>query len=206
MGGMVCAMLLCLKPLWSDAQTTNRWSPWPQGFSADDLFASGRYEGGTTTGVLFCPVGNPQNRPEINYVTAGLQVGRMLGGVRGSGLLRGSFEVVGEGFGSAIYEGPGSYIAGVTVWLRYNFVPRGWRFIPYVEGGGGLVSTDIDRGLVGQPFNFNLDLGAGVRYLITRQWSVSLEYRFQHISNADLGKRNVGINSQGPILGISYFF
>lgn len=155
---------------------------------------------------MFSPVASQQNRPEINYVTTGVQLGRMFGGVRGSGVLRGSFEVAAEAFGNAIYEGPGSYIAGVTVWLRYNFVPRGWRFIPYIQGGAGLLSTDIDRGLVGQPFNFNLDAGAGVRYLIGRQWSLSLEYRFQHISNANLGNRNVGINSQGPILGLSYFF
>jgi lipid A 3-O-deacylase len=203
---MVCAMLLCLNVSHSCAQTTNGWSPLSQGFDADDLFASGRYEGGLTTGVLFCPVGNPQNRPEINYVTTGVQLGRMFGGVRGSGILRGSVEVAGEAFGNAIFEGPGSYIAGITVWFRYNFVPRGWRLIPYIQGGAGLLSTDIDRGLVGQPFNFNLDAGAGVRYLIGHQWSLSLEYRFQHISNADLGNRNIGINSQGPILGLSYFF
>jgi opacity protein-like surface antigen len=202
----VCAMLLCLNPPPSCAQSTNGWSPLPEGFSADDLFASGRYEAGLTTGVLLSPVASQQNRPEINYVTTGVQLGRMFGGVRGSGVLRGSFEAAAEAFGNAIYEGPGSYIAGVTVWLRYNFVPRGWRLIPYIQGGAGLLSTDIDRGLVGQPFNFNLDAGAGVRYLIGRQWSVGLEYRFQHISNANLGKRNVGINSQGPILGLSYFF
>jgi opacity protein-like surface antigen len=157
-----------------------------------DLFASGRYELGLTSGVLFSPVGVEQNRPTINYAITGIQVGRML--------------VVGEGFGSAVFEGPGSYIAGITVWLRYNFVRPGWRFVPYVQGGAGLLSTDIDRGLVGQPFNFNLDLGVGMRYFIAPRWSVNLEYQFQHISNANLGKSNIGINSQGPILGISYFF
>jgi opacity protein-like surface antigen len=69
-----------------------------------------------------------------------------------------------------------------------------------------LVTTDIDRGLVGQPFNFSLDLGVGLRYFVTRRWSINLEYRFQHISNADLGQRNIGINAQGPVLGISCFF
>ena len=48
------------------------------------------------------------------------------------------------------------------------------------------MSTDIDHSILGQPFNFNLDLGAGVRYFIGRNWSLSLEYRYQHISNANL--------------------
>ena len=188
------------------AQPTNGWSPLPQSFSADDLFASGRYEAELTTGVMFSPVGNPLNRPEINYTTTGLQLGWMPGGVHGRGPLRGSLELLGEVFGNAIYEGPGSYIAGAAVRVRYNFVPRGWRLIPYVEGAAGVVSTDIDRGLVGQPFNFDLEAAIGARYFIAPCWSVNLEYRFQHISNADLGKRNVGVNAQGAVLGISYFF
>lgn len=203
---MVCTVLLCLNSQWSRAEDANAANTMPQSFAVGDLFASGRYEAGISSGVLFSPVGSPRNRPEINYAVTGVQLGWMLGGIHGSGVLRGNFEVVGEGFGSAVYEGPGSYIAGATAWLRYNFVPAGWRFVPYVQGGAGVVSTDIDRGLVGQPFNFNLDLGVGVRYFVAPRWSVSLEYRFQHISNANLGKTNVGINSQGPILGVSYFF
>ena len=65
------------------------------------------------------------------------------------------------------------------------------------------MSTDIDHGIVGQPFNFNLDLGFGVRYFLGRNWSLSLEYRYQHISNAGLNKHNLGINADGPILGVS---
>jgi opacity protein-like surface antigen len=130
----------------------------------------------------------------------------MLSGVKGSGVFRGNFELVGEGFGSAIFEGSGSYIAGMTIWMRYNFVSQSWRFIPYFQGGLGLTSTDISREIVGQPFNFNLNLGVGTRYLFSEHWAVSLEYRFQHISNANTGEHNLGINAQGPILGVSYLF
>jgi hypothetical protein len=59
---------------------------------------------------------------------------------------------------------------------------------------------------LGQPFNFNLDLGVGVRYFVGRNWALNLEYRYQHISNANLGAKNLGINAAGPILGISCFF
>jgi opacity protein-like surface antigen len=85
-------------------------------------------------------------------------------------------------------------------------VPPGSRWIPYTQAGLGLTSTDIDRQIVGQPFNFNLDLGAGTRYLLSEHWALNLEYRFQHISNANTGTHNLGINAHGPILGVSYLF
>jgi opacity protein-like surface antigen len=146
-------------------------------------------------------------RPTIDYSFTSLQLGYMLGDVKGRGWCRGNFELVGEGFGSAVFEGPGGYIAGGTLWLRYNFVPRSSiGLVPYAQAGGGVLSTDIDHSIVGDPFNFNLDAGVGVRYLAGRNWSISLEFRYQHISNANVNHRNLGINAAGPILGVSYFF
>jgi opacity protein-like surface antigen len=174
---------------------------------AAHLFERGSYEAAFSSGALFSPFIATRHRPTIDYTLTGLQLGYMLGNVKGDGWWRGNFELAVEGFGSGIFDGPGSYIAGGTLWLRYNFVSaRSSPLVPYAQAGAGLVSTDIDRGIVGQPFNFNLDLGVGVRYLAGRNWSFSLEYRYQHISNANLGKRNLGLNADGPFLGVSYFF
>lgn len=175
-------------------------------FSIDNLFEHGRYEASFNNGVLFSPYIATYNRPTINYTMTEIQFGYMLTEFKETGFFRGNFEVVGEGFGSGIFAGAGSYIAGLTLWARYNFVRPGCRLVPYLQAGAGLVSTDIDRGIVGQPFNFNLDLGAGFRWFIRPQWALNLEYRYQHISNANTGKRNLGINAQGPILGVSYLF
>ena len=46
----------------------------------------------------------------------------------------------------------------------------------------------------------------GVRYFLSKRWALALEYRYQHISNANIGAENVGINAQGPILGVSFLF
>ena len=113
-----------------------------------------------------------------------------------------------EGFGSGIYEkrsAGGHYIAGGSLYLRYNFIQEGWRLVPYLEGGAGLTSMDINHDYDGMNFNFNLDLGAGARYFITHHCSVNLEALFQHISNADLGAHNIGLNSVGPRLSVSGF-
>jgi hypothetical protein len=174
--------------------------------SVETLFSRGGFEGALTSGVLFSPFIATGGRPTINYTITEVQVGYMLGDVGAKGFLRGNFELLGEGFASAIFDGPGSFIAGVTFWGRYNFVQPGWRWVPYAQAGMGLTSTDIPHEIVGQPFNFNLELGIGTRYFLSPKWAMQLEFRYQHISNANSGEHNIGINSCGPILGVSYFF
>jgi hypothetical protein len=114
--------------------------------------------------------------------------------------------VLPEIFAADIYHGPGNYIAGATLWLRYNFVPEGWKFVPYIEGGGGGTSLDIPHNYDGKDFNFNLEAAVGFRYFIMPRCSLNAEYRFQHISNADLWDKNIGVNASGPSVGVSLFF
>jgi hypothetical protein len=184
----------------ASAQTTN------DTFFTGNLFEARRWEANISSGVLFSPIGTPKDRPVINYTITTLQLGYMLSDVKGPGILRGNFELAGDVFASKVFIGPGSYIAGGTVWIRYNFVPAGWRIIPFVEAGAGLTTTDLDRKFVGQPFNFNLNAAVGLRYFVAKHWSINLTCQYQHISNANTGKKNVGINAYGPILGVSYFF
>ena len=141
----------------------------------------------------------------MNYELTEIQLGYLLTDVHGSSFWRGNVELLGSGFGGPIINGQGSYVAGGTVWLRYNFVPHAGHFVPFVEGGAGLTSID-NRELVGQDFNFNLNLGAGVRCFFRSDWSANLEYRYQHISDANLTPHNVGVNASGPFLSISHFF
>src|SRR5690349_11237732 len=198
----VCLIVLGLRRSQAaDAQTNGQ--P-PEAFG--NLFAVGRWEGSFNAGVLFSPVIATYQRPTINYTITSLQFGTMLSELKGTGWLRGNFELAGEGFGSAIFQGPGGYIAGITLWGRYNFVRPDWRFVPFVQVGAGLTATDINRGVVGQTFQFNLDIGIGTRYFLAGHWSVNLECRYQHVSNANTGKHNLGINAIGPLLGVSYFF
>jgi opacity protein-like surface antigen len=201
------AMLILLSSHPAGARESGEEQDTPEASVPEHFFDRGRYEAALTSGVLFSFSGPRHDRSPINYTVTGMQLGYMLGDVKGDGWWRGNLELAGEGFGSSIFEGDGSYIAGGTLWLRYNFVPRGWwGLVPYAQAGAGAVSTDIDHGIVGQPFNFNLDLGLGARYFVGRNWSLNLEYRYQHISNAGLDKHNLGINADGPILGASYFF
>jgi len=171
-----------------------------------DYFQRGRYELTLSSGALFSPVGADQHRHTLNYVLNGLQLGWMVTDVDRAGWLRGNVEVAGEAIGAAVYQGRGSYLAGATLWARYNFVQPNWRVVPYLGAGAGAEATDMDPRLIGETFNFNLDIAIGARCFLAQKWALDLECRYQHISNATIGRHDIGINAVGPMLGVSYFF
>ena len=49
-------------------------------------------------------------------------------------------------------------------------------------------------------------IGAGFSFLLTEQSGLSLEYRFRHVSNADIQKPNRGLDSHIAAIGYSLFF
>ncbi len=174
--------------------------------SVESAFDRGAWEATLNEGIMFSPFLATKNRPTLNYELTEVQLGYMLTPVRGASFWRGNLEVVGSVFDGWIVEGRGTYVAGGTAWLRYNFVPVSCRFVPFLQAGAGLTATDLDRRLEGEAFNFNLDLGVGARDFVTPKWSVNLEYRYEHISNANLSSRNIGINADGPMVSVSFYF
>ncbi len=191
------AALGCSSVLAADADPKN---------DVREIFQSGRYEVSLMSGLMFSPIGADRNRATEDYTVTGLQVGRMLSDVGGSGWYRGNWELALEAFGGAVVKGRGSYVAGGTLWARYNFVQPDWQVVPYFQMGGGAGGTDMDRRLIGETFNFNLDAAAGMRWFISEECALNLEFRYQHTSNATIAKHDLGINAVGPLVGISFFF
>jgi len=171
-----------------------------------DCFHHDRYEMTLMSGAMFSPIGADKHRSTEDYTLSGLQLGWMLTDVNDAGWLRGNWEVSLEAMGGQVFVGKGSYLVGGTVWFRYNFVQPNWRVVPYLQAGGGAEATDMDRKLIGQTFNFNLDVAAGARCLVAPNWALDLECRYQHLSNGTIAKHDIGINAVGPMLGVSYFF
>lgn len=178
----------------------------PPPVKARSFFARGNWEGMAGGAVMFSPLGAVGGRPEVNYAMAVGQAGYMLTEVRGPGLLRGNFEAVGEVFGGSIYQGRGSYVTGLTLWGRYNFVPQDWRVTPYAQLGLGIGMADKDKNVFGSLFGFNIDAALGARYFVRPQLALHAEYRFQHISNANTAPHNLGINAHGPMVGVAWLF
>lgn len=176
-----------------------------QNDGVDSFFERDKYEIRADTAMMLSPVGADKGRPTVNYTLSSVQLGWMLTDVN-SCWLRGNVEVAAGAIGGTVFEGRGSYLVGGTGWIRYNFVQPGWRLVPYVQGGLGAEATDFDPTLIGERFNFNLNIGVGTRWFVAKNWSIDLECLYQHISNAKISHTDVGINAVGPMLGVSYFF
>jgi hypothetical protein len=169
-------------------------------------FEKGKHEASVGAGVFFSPFGASKSRPTENYAGPLVQIGYMLNRPDHGAEWRGNFEVLGELSGAGDFEGSGNYVASTTFWLRYNVVPPKWDLVPYLQIGGGVSLTDIDHKIFGQAFNFNLDAAVGFRYFVKPDCSLNAEYRFQHISNANMAEHNLGINAQAPVVSVSWYF
>jgi opacity protein-like surface antigen len=93
---------------------------------------------------------------------------------------------------------------GATLVLRYHFL-RGGRLIPFVEAGAGMLGTDFDVPGQHDGFNFTLQAGAGAHVPLSSRVALTGEWRFHHISNAQLNEPNGGINDNLLLLGVTYF-
>jgi opacity protein-like surface antigen len=200
------ALFLVLIALRSSAQTNSPASSTPPEWALDDNFSVGWHEVQLGSGVYFSNIYNAPNRPKIDYAVGFAQAGYMITKPGEDSWYRGSLEVAPEIFGAGIYHGPGTYITGATLWFRYNFVQPGCKFVPYFQLGGGGTVQDLPHTYDGKDFNFNLGAAAGVHYFIRPKLALNVEYRFQHISNADLWDHNIGSNADGPMVGVSVFF
>jgi len=109
-----------------------------------------------------------------------------------------------------VFDGAGSYLLGPSIHVRYNFTQPEWKFVPYIQLGGGLTFTDAhedqSQRAIGQELEFTPQAAIGFRYLIDSQGSLDAEFIYHHISNAGLADRNLGINALGGMIGFSYFF
>lgn len=198
-------IFLCI-PLYAQAQEPSKNKP-P---SPEDVFTRGRLSLQLVSGVINSMTKLPEGSPVLGYAQTNVRVGWMTQSPsQEKSFWRGNWEVIGEVSNSFIYKGPGTYIGGVTALLRYNFVQPGWRFIPFVQGGVGIVYNDIyedeTQKAVGQAIEFTPQCSLGLRYLINKNWSVDGEAIFHHISNAGMANRNRSLNSLGGFVGVTYY-
>jgi hypothetical protein len=99
------------------------------------------------------------------------------------------------------------YLAGFSpLMLEYKFLDskRGWA--PNVLLGAGFAYTnwkDIASHELGSEFEFLLHAGTGLEFFLDRG-SVSLNYRFFHVSNAGIKRPNIGLNAHVLSLGFRF--
>lgn len=75
-------------------------------------------------------------------------------------------------------------------------------FRPVLRAGVGMMYTER-RVPVGEThYNFSLFAGMGVEAALGARTALSLEYRLHHLSNANTGNRNLGINAHTILIGV----
>jgi hypothetical protein len=153
------------------------------------------------------------DQPTFDYVLESLRIGYMIINPTGHGLWHGNLEVLLDASGGEFFRGPADYLVGGNVLLRWNFlqVPKP-KWVPYFQLGAGVLyhdARDVDtrpQAVLGSNFEAMLHAGIGIRYHLNRTWSIDGELGYRHISNASSTTHNLGLNSLGGQLGLSYFF
>ena len=98
-----------------------------------------------------------------------------------------------------------SYGIGASpVGAQVNFV-HFRRVEPFLTSAGGFLY--FNRQMFGQTnFNFTAQLGGGVQlFSANRRTSLDVGYKYHHISNANLGNQNPGMDSHMVFIGLSLF-
>ena len=114
-------------------------------------------------------------------------------------------------FGGGIFDGPGDFLIGAEMLLRYNFVQPGSRLVPFMQiGGGGVYSDAADddsvQHLIGTDLSFILEGGIGLRWKLNARCAIHCALDYRHISNAGLARHNAGVNALGGLIGLSIFY
>jgi len=119
----------------------------------------------------------------------------------------GSFQVFLEPSIAYITHPARTYLLGASAIFRHNFLL--WdRVVPYIDGGAGILNTNLRIQALGEVIEFMAVGGVGALFRVGRRTTVDLGWRYQHISNAGQteNRRNIGINSHFFHGGISWHF
>jgi len=89
--------------------------------------------------------------------------------------------------------------------LSHWNVPYIDRFVPYIEGGLGMLYTDLRGYGLGGHFSFAETVGVGMAYCLDDNMTFNLGWRFRHMSNAGIYESNSAVNSYMFLAGFTYF-
>jgi len=174
--------------------------------TATEEFNPHRFEFALESGYLFGAI-NPPTDYQIGaeFLTARVRWGV----VRGDTWLRGYHQFYLTAIAEPIFRGIENHYFGFNLGMRYNFVQRRSRFVPYISGGVGAGWIDSHPeipGGQGQDFTFNILSTAGISYIVNDHWKIDVGALYQHLSNGGQTDPNPSLNLFGPQVGLNYSF
>lgn len=123
-------------------------------------------------------------------------------------------EYVGEINISANYNIPSNNEYQSDSFTGYGLTPLGFQFNfnqnktvqPFLKSSTGFMYFNKpfpdDRGV---KFNFTLEFGTGLEFIITQNISFTVGYKYHHMSNGQFGQINPGVDSNVFYTGITIF-
>ena len=179
----------------------------PTSPSARDILKRGTIEVGGVVG-FWQALDGPFHGPSANRSAVFIKprIGMVMTDEIPAGLLTGNLEVLAEPVFAHFTQPFPAEAAGGTLVFKYNFLSFG-RWMPFWDAGVGMLWTNLAPRIPEQstPLNFVIETGPGVQYFMTEQTTLTLGVRYSHISNADTGERNIGLNAILPYAGLSWF-
>jgi len=146
----------------------------------------------------------PRNISHINLLILEPAIGVIAWDSPRSRLPLSRFEIVQEGIlGNAVH--PGGRITGTTLLFRLEGKPHR-RVVPFFDFGAGALNTTLDKRvpeLTGHT-QFTPQGGPGIQYFFHSQRAFIIQYRYMHMSNADLQLPNHGFNANLITVGFRW--
>lgn len=176
-------------------------------FAARDVMKRGTLELGGAVGyaqgTTAIGAGPSANRSAVFVLP---RVGMVLTDPLGKSWWQGNIELLLEPVFARFTKPFAAEAAGGSFVLKYNFLSFG-RWMPFWDAGAGMIWTNLAPRIPEQStqFEFVLETGPGVHYFVTDRITWTMGVRYHHISNANLGDRNTGINGVLPYVGVSFF-
>ena len=176
---------------------------------ARDILKRGTIEAGGIVGfwqALRFPFQDSSANPNRSAVFIMPRIGMVVTDEIPAGVLTGNLEVLVEPIFARFTQPFAAEAAGGTLVFKYNLLSFG-RWMPFWDAGAGILWTNLAPRIreLSTPLNFVIETGPGVQYFITAQTTLTFGVRYAHISNADTGERNIGLNSVLPYAGLSWF-
>jgi opacity protein-like surface antigen len=164
----------------------------------------GLWAGGSPDSFDF--IGTVEDRELLLF---GLRYGRVLGAWESV-----SLEYMLDILPAAVVFEPGNvrrgsstiYGAGLSpLGFKLNFGQESW-IKPFLAASVGFLYFQKDIPVPGSSrFNFTPELGLGAQFFITPKKALTLGYKWHHMSNANSGRSNPGMDSHVFYAGFSFF-
>ena len=117
----------------------------------------------------------------------------------------GDLDFVFEPFSNVVLEPQRNIEVGVNFLIKYTY-PVTSAISTYLKGGVGALYMSQHLEEQGSQYNFTPQMSFGIHYFFKEATALTVEYRYRHLSNADIKKPNKGVEAELFLGGISFFF